>query len=772
MTALKELGIKPVSAESVFKDAASGLLANDATRHQNVSTLDKRWYEFWRLARDVDVSAAMTTIRECGRAWLDLLRVRTLAGRWCSLFGVLLPGAVVPEDGSRDRAVAIDIKFHQEDLPLLRELGVVDAPRPGHTMSPTTRRRFTDLCREEFKQQDLPRKPQPDKLNFYDTTTSGPMDVLESLTDEGKVLYTWRLLALDDTYKKWTMRHDTQDIYPPMDFESPALEALRRHGRIETEDGVHRLSDGLAAPPKNRSVLDKLLTHPKSALIRQAFGLQEAPPEPIGADEATPLIDVWPGLGPYLEAQSIKLHLIRCDLIRKLSLGGGESELDRFKVDDTIYITRQEVERAELELVLRELRLRLSDNQIVGILLGQLPVNVQQSRQAVRDCNTDEERLLQAVGESELLRRLPQGLIAIFEDSHNGPLSGTQIAQAAISTFHTGALREYRHALNHLDPPKQWAGTQRAVEFVRSLGFSEEWAGYRNTRRDPYVEVEGPYSLPELHGYQRHVVDNVRYLLESNGTDGERRGMVSMPTGSGKTRVAVQAVVEAIREDGFKGGVLWVADRDELCEQAVEAWRQVWASEGTQATQLRISRMWGGQPQPLPTGDMHVIVATIQTLSAKIERQPDSFEFLADFKLLVFDEAHRSIAPTFTTVMQELGFTRWQRQTEPLLIGLTATPYRGVNEEETRRLANRYGSNRLDSGAFADDDPEKVIRELQDMRVLARADHGTIEGDGSPCLTMSYSSQEKPLGCPEVSKTALHSTRTALDESLMRTWDK
>ena len=220
------------------------------------------------------------------------------------------------------------------------------------------------------------------------------------------------------------------------------LSPLRWRRSVDTGESRRRSGftdclTGLPPPPKNRSVLDKLLTHPKSALIRQAFGLQEAdlPPEPIGADEATPLIDGWPGLGSYLGAQSIKLHLIRCDLIRKFSLGGGESELDSFIVDDTIYVTRQEVERGELELVLRELRLRLSDNQIVRILLGQLPANVQQSRQAVRDCNTDEERLLEAVGESELLRRLPQGLIAILEDSHNVPLSGIQIAQAAISTF-------------------------------------------------------------------------------------------------------------------------------------------------------------------------------------------------------------------------------------------------------------------------------------------------------------------------------------------------
>ena len=240
--------------------------------------------------------------------------------------------------------------------------------------------------------------------------------------------------------------------------------------------------------------------------------------------------------------------------------------------------------------------------------------------------------------------------------------------------------------------------------------------------------MDGPLSLPKLHPYQRVVVDNTRSLLRSGGTYGERRGMISMPTGSGKTRVAVQAIVEAMRKDEFKGGVLWVADRRELCDQAVEAWTEVWASEGTQKARLRISRMWDGQHRPLPTADMHVIVATIQTLYARTARQPEEYDFLSDFKLLVFDEAHRSIAPTFTSVMQELGLTRLRRSHEPLLIGLTATPYRGHDEEQTRRLVNRYGRNRLDSGAFQSDHPEDVIAELQSMRVLARADHEIIEG--------------------------------------------
>ena len=78
--------------------------------------------------------------------------------------------------------------------------------------------------------------------------------------------------------------------------------------------------------------------------------------------------------------------------------------------------------------------------------------------------------------------------------------------------------------------------------------------------------------------------------------------------------------------------------------------------------------------------------------------------------------------------MQDIGLTRWQRKDEPYLIGLTATPYRGHDEVETRWLVNRYGSNRLDAGAFTSDNSEAVIHELQGMDVLAQADHEIIEG--------------------------------------------
>ena len=727
LRALKALGLKPASAETTFKDYAKNTFTDQGRAN---------WNEFWRRSREIDYSKAAPIIENSDRDWRTELKVRTLDGQWRTLFRSLLPGPIVPGDGSRDSNVAIDVNFHEPDLPVLRQLGAVNTPRNGHELSRVMTRRFTADKREKFTQQELPSNPRLDMLNFDTTTTSGPLDVLELLSDEGKALYTCRLLDLPDTYERWTMRHNTRrDVYRSMKFESPALEALRKHGHIKTDGGVYPLSDGIGKSPQNREVLYKLLDHPRVEQIRESFDLadpSEIPAEPVGEDLPVPLVDEWPGLRPHLSPPQNELQLIRCDGFRRFDGTGDEGEPGCEVRDGLIYLARQDDEEYEIRAVLEEFGMRLSDDQLNLILLGLTSEDVQNARDEVRGCSTDEERLIAAIGLGELGSRLPSGLFLMLFNELGASLTGIELARAAISVFHTGALREYRHALDHLDPPRQWAGSQRAVAFVRSLGFSEEWAGERNSRRDPYVDVDGPYSLPKLHDYQRRVVENVRGLIHSNGEFGERRGMVSMPTGSGKTRVAVQSIVEAIRDDGFKGGILWVADRDELCEQAVEAWRQVWSSEGAQGVRLRISRMWAGQRQPSLTGDINVIVATIQTLSAKISRQPDSYQFLAEFKLLLFDEAHRSVAPTFTSVMEDLGLTRWRRTHEPLLIGLTATPYRGHDERETTRLVRRYSSNRLDEGAFASDDPEAVIQELQSMRVLARADHSIIEGGDFP----------------------------------------
>ena len=547
LVSLKELGLTEASSETVsrdrFKSIASALLG-----YSDESGSAEDWRKFWQLAREVDQPVAIEIIQSHD-GWRDLIHVRTIAGSWSYLFNTLLPGRIVPADGSRDSEVAIDPQFHEADLRLLRLLDVEDAPISDCELSSSQKENFTRSCRTKFTQRDLPRSPHWHMLNFYwRKTTSGPLDVLEALSDEGKALYTWELLALPSTYSQWSMRHDTQDIYPVLYCESPAIEILRQHGRIETTHGIRPLSDGLGDRPQDPAVLRTLLSHPQANLIRETFALNpdviDLDVEPIGEDDPIPLVDVWPGLQPYLSAQKINLQLVRCNGFRKFGdISSDEDERDCIAKDGSIIVKRMDDDRYELAAILRELALHLSDDQVHDILSRWTPVDIKAARDAVQACTTDEERLLAAVGETELRLGLPQGLIAILEDGQ-GTLPGIQVAEAAIATFHTGALREYRHALGHLDPPKQWAGGHRAVEFVRSLGFGEEWAGKRKPQRDPFIEVDGPYSLPNLHPYQRRVVDNMRELLQFDRTTLERRGMVSMPTGSGKTRVAVQAIVE------------------------------------------------------------------------------------------------------------------------------------------------------------------------------------------------------------------------------------
>ncbi|MDE0156983.1 MAG: DEAD/DEAH box helicase [Gammaproteobacteria bacterium] len=728
LAALKELGLKSPSPESKFRSVVRRIL--QSCGNQDSGNAIHR--EFWTSSRRLSSEVINSVIQEyMGEGQLELkVRVRTREGVWQPLYSVLLPGKIVPEDGNRDTTATVDTQFHRADDKLLRELGVMEVPCGNKDLSFDLQfKSFRSTIRSRYNGQGgLPHRPNWAYLDFESCSGVGPLEILSVLSDEGRARYTDYVLSLDTTYQLWTMWHTGSNrmSYPKMSCESLTIHVLREYGSIQISDGIVPLSDALGSPPKCPEALHTLLRHPKADKIKEVFELAEPMPEFFGEGEPLPLTDVWPGLKQYLPPHRNTCRLIRCERI----LVVGQTRLCVFQTPDVFLAdTIDENDQHTLQLVVDELGLDLTPQQIYKVLHRKTPQEIEQRRAAIRQKTTDAERLFSAVGGQELRTGLPDALVAVLE-SEGVALTGIDIAEAAIATWHTDALKQYKHALDHLDPPKQWAGSTRAVAFVQSLGFSAEWAGERGRKRDPYVEVEGPYTLPDLHEYQKQIARNIRDMLcGKHGDEAGRRGMLSMPTGSGKTRVAVQAVVEAMRHDDFHGGILWVADRDELCEQAVEAWRQVWSSIGTQAVRLRISRMWSGMERPQPVSEQHVVISTIQTLHSRLKNEPGEYEFLADFSLVVFDEAHRSIAPTFTSVMEELGLTRYRRQHEPLMLGLTATPYRGHDLEETERLVGRYGTNRLDAGSFSCDEPEGVIRELQDMGVLAQADHATIEGE-------------------------------------------
>ena len=728
--ALMSLGVEEATVESRFDLLANALIAGKSEDRLEANA--NNWTLFWRASQGVNSDIATRKLKEF-QHWQNRLKVRTVSGEWQPINQVLLPGAVVPTDGSRDAQIAIDVEHHREDEVLIRKIGISDSPTSNwhftneseyQLVSRRSVEKFQDLATNAGKSQ-----PQAARIVFDDPTGVGPTEVLKELSTQAQTSFTQIALQKPHTFEKWTVNHASRkDYYDSLTIKQPIILALEKHGRIQTSAGTVPFVDALGENPVSREAQRILLDHPNAQLIREAFDLHDPPQTrrtPINADSPVRLVETWTGLERHLNSQNQDLNLIRCQCIEDEY--GEVLDIASAVHGGDLLVTRMDRED-ELRAIAGELNVLQDEGKFYGVLNQPTPESIRMARQIVQKQADDASRLLMAVGEDELSRGLPDALIAYY--SRNGrPFDGKEIAKAAIATYHTGALKQYRNALTHLDPPKQWAGSQPAIRFVTDMGFSPEWAGERNTKRDPFLEVPGPIKLPPLHDYQNIVANKLRQLLRSSSTVlSDHRAMISLPTGSGKTRVAVEGIVNAIAEDGFIGGILWVADRDELCEQAVRAWQEVWRAMGPDDQILRISRMWQGQPPPVAAADRHVVVASVQTLSSKLKRGISDYDFLRGFRLIVFDEAHRSIAPTFTSVMEELGFSARNGEREPLLLGLTATPYRGYSESETRWLANRYGQNRLDRGAFLSDDADKVMRQLQEMEILARATHVEIEG--------------------------------------------
>lgn len=717
LESLKDLGVKPITRADELRNFVSILSKGE----DEMIEADERWRDIWKIARSMEPQDVIEAVSPSD------MRMLTISGKWRTRDLVLLPGPVVPADGSRDADIAIDLNFHRFDNTLIKGLGAQEGPISGFRGQSKLEFSYINECISDYH-MNIDGRPQWGKLQFESPPRIGPLDLFGKLSDVAQAKFTDLLLRMDDTYSTWTLAHSTQSKYEKGQYQSLALWCVRKYGRVQTKSGTCQLVDGLGEQPKSVVVQKWLLEHSQTNSIRKSFSdlksTFDGEIEFIGRDEDALLTDEWPGLQSMLTPDHPS-KLVRCD--RMSMSDGSEVPIQCSRIGDVIFLVRQKRDDQELRFLIKELLLQVDPSDFERILARETSDDLRAEREKIRACSTDAERLLAAVGGENLCTRLPSNLIAVL-NHESGAFADIRIAEAAIATYHTGALREYRCYLYRLGPPLQWAGGRAAVEFVTDLGFGPDWAGQPGMRRSPREEVTGPHELPSAHPYQRRAIRNLRELLHAPRDDGENRGLLSLPTGSGKTRVAVQAIIEAVKEDDFRGPVLWIAGQDELCEQAVESWRQAWAAIGPKAENLRISRMWRGHDRPVATDSMHVIVATWQTLGRRGVRSPSVNDPLNHVSLLVIDEAHGSIAPTFTSIMRDLGLTYRRHEDEICLIGLTATPYKGRDKDETSRLASRYGRNRLDRGAFEHDDPEKVVRQLQSMGVLASVDHRTIVG--------------------------------------------
>ena len=215
-------------------------------------------------------------------------------------------------------------------------------------------------------------------------------------------------------------------------------------------------------------------------------------PEFIGEGDRVPLTDIWPGLAAHLSADRMSSRLVPCEQI----LVAGQDQRCLYHGSDVFLTGSLNDDRREaLGLVAGAMDLDLADWEVDAILQQRTPEETAERREAIKALPTNAERLLKAVGEDVLRDRLPSSLLEALEYDRE-PLTPIEVAQAAISTYHTDALWHYRQELDAFDPPTRWAGSARATAFVQALGFPDAWAGQRNELPPPYIKVDGPKRLP------------------------------------------------------------------------------------------------------------------------------------------------------------------------------------------------------------------------------------------------------------------------------------
>lgn len=199
----------------------------------------------------------------------------------------------------------------------------------------------------------------------------------------------------------------------------------------------------------------------------------------------------------------------------------------------------------------------------------------------------------------------------------------------------------------------------------------------------PPDAVAGGY---ELFTHQRTAVRSTVRMCQSH----PYRALIHMPTGSGKTRTAMSFIGDHLRtvEPTL---VVWFAASEELCDQAADEFGHAWAQVGNRS--LPLLRWWGTPELPTAYPADAMVIAGLAKLYARAITDPAWLARLGDHtSLVVFDEAHQAIAPSYRHVVDAMA----ARNPGLRLVGLTATPGRTWDDpDEDARLAEYFGGHKV-----------------------------------------------------------------------------
>lgn len=293
--------------------------------------------------------------------------------------------------------------------------------------------------------------------------------------------------------------------------------------------------------------------------------------------------------------------------------------------------------------------------------------------------------------------------------------------------INTIVTKDQKTKLINLNWNRNTKSIQRLIEI---FDLDEEYLPAKNNKKDSLEKIEPEQSL---FPHQKRVKDKFIKILK----DDQKKMIINMPTGSGKTRTVVEGLVDYWRVlANQKSYVVWMAHSEELCEQAVETIKNIWSLRGEK--NLNLYRLWSDyNPEFVDAGGF--IVTSFGKIYSMMKSQNDQiFDKILKIKskcfAIIVDEAHKSIAPTYQDAIKYIS-----DEHKSVLIGLTATPGRGWNDEENKKLADFYNNTLIPITNDNDEEIDDPIRYLQVKGYLAYVITDQVSTD----INLDLSPQEK-----------------------------
>ena len=227
--------------------------------------------------------------------------------------------------------------------------------------------------------------------------------------------------------------------------------------------------------------------------------------------------------------------------------------------------------------------------------------------------------------------------------------------------------RDLRRPLNHAQAMRQWFAPQ---DLLAKLETDVDAAAQGL--------AEEVFGKGMLRPYQEEAVHSIEAAIEA----GSREVLVSMATGTGKTRTSIALMYRLLKHRRFRR-ILFLVDRTALGRQTQDA---------LETTELEGMRNFAqiykvaGLEQRLPGPDDKVQVATVQAMIARILNEPDPAQRPTPgmYDCIVVDEAHRGYTLDAELREDDIGFRNladYQSAYRQVLdyfdavkIALTATP--------------------------------------------------------------------------------------------------